>query len=263
MKRVLCCLTTSVLIASACASPYQEPFSAEPIVLGESYEMGVNRLIILFDASGSIHSRREFPAEKAWVESFVQGMPDGRYEAALRSFGGDERRGSAPATFNRERLAATARGLRVIGEGTPLDIVLRELSVQLSGSIGDTAVLLVSDGVPNAPLYDGPAEPVLEAARSVIESANGEVCYHTVLAGNEWEGRPLLKSIAALTPCGSYRSSSSISNPVALASFEQQVLLTAAAPPPPLPSVAAPPPDLIIAAPADFDHDGILDANDG
>ena len=63
------------LLAGACAtSPtYQQPFAAEPIAIGSGEQLALDRLIVIFDASGSLHAKREFPSEKAWVESFAAG----------------------------------------------------------------------------------------------------------------------------------------------------------------------------------------------
>jgi OOP family OmpA-OmpF porin len=253
IHRALSFLIVATLAAAGCSTstPYQQPFAAQPVVLGAGEELAVDRLIVLFDASGSIHPKKVFPGEKAWVESFVQGMPDGQYESTIRSFGGDDRRGAQLAPFNREGMAAGANGLELIGEDSPLDAVLLELADQLEDAGGRTAVVVVTDGIPNQPAYGGPAEPTLAAGRKLIEKSKGSVCYHTVLAGDEPGGRALLEALSALTDCGSFRLSSSVSDGASLASFERDVFVTAAAAP-----------VVVAAAPGDADGDGVLDAAD-
>lgn len=238
-------------IGCATSSPYQAPFAAEPIEIGRGEELAVDRAILVFDASGSIDARNEFPSEKAWVESFVQGMPEGDYQASIRSFGGEQRRGTPLSSFDRGQLASTAHGLEYIGKDTPLDGVLLEVADQVEGATGRTAVVVVTDGVPNDPVYGGPPEPVLEAARTIVEKSNGPVCFHTVLAGDDPDqGRALLESLASVTDCGSFRYSNTLTGPTRLAAFERDVFVTEA-----LPAVAAP-------RPADADRDGVVDASD-
>jgi len=240
------------LAGCALWAPYQEPYAVEPIEVSEGEEVAVDRLIVLFDASGSIDARSEFPSEKAWVESFVQGMPEGDYAATIRSFGGDRRRGPGLSPFVRQQLAESAHELRAIGDDSPLDAALREIGDEIAGTAGRTAVVVVSDGRPNPPRWGEPAQPALAAARSVAEQTDGTVCFHTVLAGDDDAGRPLLESIAGITPCGSFRASTTLAERGELVAFERSVFVTERAP---LPAVAAP-------APPDLDGDGVRNAAD-
>jgi OOP family OmpA-OmpF porin len=112
-------------------------------------------------------------------------------------------------------------------------------------------VVVVTDGVPNEPVYGGPAEPVLEAARTIVAKSDGPVCFHTVLAGDDVDqGRALLESLASVTDCGSFRYSNTLTDSTSLAAFERSVFVTEAPP-----AVAAP-------RPADADRDGVVDASD-
>jgi OOP family OmpA-OmpF porin len=249
IQRSAIALVVTALANAGCAmlTPYQEPVPAQPIVVGEGQTLAVDRLIVLFDASGSIHYRKEFPNEKAWVETFVQGMPDGPYEATIRSFGGDRRSGGALAPFDREQLAAAAHDLEYIGEDTPLDAVLLELAEQLQTAEGTTAIVIVTDGLANPQVYGGPADPALVASRTLVNINPGTVCYHTVLAGDDTGGAALLRSIAAVTPCGSFQASNGFSDATRIARFERSVFVATAAVPPP-----------VAAAPIDRDRDGII-----
>jgi len=252
-SRILGFIAIAALVSGGCATstPYQEPFAAEPLAVDRDTDVQVDRLVIVFDASGSIDPKTVFPGEKAWVESFVQGMPDGQFEARILSYGGSKRRGSRLSPFDRSRLAADAKDLEFIGRDSPLDAVLHELASEIEGVAGESAVIVVTDGVPNSAPYGGPAEPALEAARAVVTKNGGTVCYHTVLAGDDEAGRALLEAIAALTPCGSYRASSSISDAASLGAFERDVFLAGGAP-------SRPP----AAAAVDSDGDGVADATD-
>jgi OOP family OmpA-OmpF porin len=250
-RRILGFIAIAALLTGGCATStsYQEPFAVEPLAVDRDTDVQIDRLVILFDASGSIDPKTVFPGEKAWVESFVQGMPDGQFEARILSYGGSKRGGSPLSPFDRSQLAADAKSLEFIGRDSPLDAVLHELAAEIEGVAGRSAVIVVTDGVPNSAPYGGPAEPALEAARAVVTKNGGTVCYHTVLAGDDEAGRALLEAIAALTPCGSYRSSSSISDAGSMWAFERDVFLAGGSP-------VRPP------AAADSDGDGVADAMD-
>lgn len=251
VRMTLCGLVAVSLLAMACATstPYQDPLPAQPLAIGTSEAIAVDRVVVLFDASGSIHPKNTFPGGKAWVETFVQGMPEGDYQASIRSFGGDTRRGGPLTAFDREQLALTAHGLRYIGEGSPLEAVLLEVATDIEGAGGRTAVVFVTDGVPDDPPWGSPPEPVLDAGRAVIQKSGGEVCFHTVLAGDDPAGERLLQSLSKLTDCGSYRVASALGDSAGLQSFERDLFIGAA------PVVAA-------VAPGDSDGDGVLDAAD-
>lgn len=247
-------LALASLIATGCATstPYQTPIPNQPVTVGAGEEIAVDRVVVLFDASGSIDAKDTFPGEKAWVESFVQGMPEGAYDVSISSFGGDSRRGEGLTPFDRQQLATSANGIKYIGKDSPLDEVLNETAASVEGAGGRTAVVLVTDGVPNDPRWGGPDEPVLDAGRNVIAKSGGQVCFHTVLAGDDPAGQPLLKSLSELTECGSYRASSSLDGAAGLESFERDLFI----------ATAAEPVVVVAAMPSDADGDGVTDAAD-
>lgn len=257
-RLTLCSLAAASLLATACATstPYQEPLPAEPLAIGDGEAVALDRVLVLFDASGSIHPKKTFPGGKAWVETFVQAMPEGEYDASVRSFGGDIRRGGRLTAFDREQLAGTAHGIRYIGDGSPLDAVLLEVASQIEGAGGSSAVVLVTDGVPDAPPWGAPPEPVLDAGRAVVEKSGGEVCFHTVLAGEDPAGKQLLQSLAKLTDCGSYRTAGTLGDAAGLQSFERDVFVGAAPVTAVVPVAAAVPTD------GDSDGDGVSDSAD-
>jgi len=66
--------------------------------------------------------------------------------------------------------------------------------------------------------------------------------------GNDPAGTVFLQALAGVTPCGSYRTLTSVSDPASLTQFERQVFLGAAAP--------------RVAGPGDADGDGVTDDRD-
>ena len=71
-------------MAFACAKPpYQQPFQATRVAPDSGSSLQVDQVVVILDTSGSIDPQTTFPAQKAWAESFVAGMPEGSYEAEI------------------------------------------------------------------------------------------------------------------------------------------------------------------------------------
>lgn len=238
-------------LANGCATraPYQTPIPMQPVQIGSDEVLSTDRVILIFDASGSINAREAFPADKAWVESFVQAMPDGQFEAELLAFGGSSRRQTGPSPFDRTELAAGAHSLKPIGEGSPFDDVFEEVGEQVKGKGGRTAIVFLSDGEPDRAKWGDPENPTLAAAKSAAEGSSGLVCFHTVLSGDSPEGRALMQSITTLTECGTFRTSADLNSAAGIEAFERAVFLSAK----PKPKVMAP---------MDSDGDGVVDSAD-
>jgi len=240
--------------AVACTTnpPYQTPFEATRVT-SSGGQLAVYQVIVLFDSSGSIDPQTQFPSQKATLEAFVAGMPDGSYDADIVAFGGVTRDDVGLGDFDRTQLAATARNLDYIGEDTPLEAVLNETADKLAGRKGTAAVVIVSDGLPTIRGTGRPPEPTVEAAQEIVKRHDGPVCFHTVQVGSYDAGAALLQQISGLTDCGSFRNASEIEDTAPLYAFEREIFLGGA-----LPAVAAAPP----AGAGDADGDGVLDASD-
>ncbi len=92
----------------------------------------VQNSVLIVDASGSTDRTGEFPQEKAIVQSFVEGMPPGRYQSAMRVLGGREEDQLHLETFDRYELRHRAQKLRWTGRETPLASLLVEYTTTLS-----------------------------------------------------------------------------------------------------------------------------------
>ncbi len=240
------------LFAVGCATraPYQTPIPMQPIKVGSDEQIAIDRVILVFDSSGSINAREIFPADKAWVESFVAAMPDGQFETELAAFGGAKRRGKGPSKFDRAELAAVANEIKPMGGGSPFPDVLAGGERQLKGKRGRTAIVFVSDGIPDRAKWGDPANPTVAAAKDLAEGSQGQVCFHTVLSGADPAGAALLKEITTVTECGTFRTSADLSTAAGIEAFERAVFLSAK------PKVQ------MAAGPGDEDGDGVLDPND-
>ena len=239
------------LLASACSSPptVTTAFDATQLSPRANERIEIDRAFLLVDVSGSIDRRSKFPDTKALVEAFVQGMPEGRYATGVIGFGGDQRDSLRLAPFSRSAVAGKVSSVSHLGEDTPLPSVLDEVRAQVARTSGHTAVVLFTDGLPTVASREQPAEPTLAAARQLLRSQSGRLCFHTVQVGDDPEGAALLRQLAELTPCGSMRSATSVQNGSDLLIAQRQIFLGAS-----LPGVAA--------APRDADRDGIADDRD-
>lgn len=207
--------------------------------------------VIVFDASGSIDRKLDFPDSKAVLQSYLAGMPPGTYRVALRVLGGREDAQLELQALDRFELVRHAEELSWTGRETPLAAVLSEYLEPFADRHGRAAVVVFSDGVPTRHgRYVGPEE-TLEAARRLMAKRPGELCYHTVQVGADPRGQALLTSLAALSDCGSYRVLDDIDGAEALYAFQQQIYN---GPPPPAPKRAR--------AVTDLDHDGVDDRFD-
>lgn len=247
----------AIAILGGCATapiPYKAPVKVTP----PSGRVAVSQAVTLLDASGS--QEDTFADGKATLESLVAAMPDGRYEAGQLHFGGNRREETGIAAFDRSKLANAANQAQFLRGTTPIYSVLeREVDAAVGGGSGKAAVVLITDGL--ATDYagrSGVTERTVDAARAVAAGRNGSVCFHTVQTGNSPEGTALLRSLAGVTSCGSYRTAASLGSASALQQFSRDVYLGGAAPAP----KPAPRPTPVANKQVDSDGDGVFDMSD-
>ena len=226
------------VFALGCGVRYQTPLSASPVGPGANEKVGVDHAVLILDSSGSLDREELFPAEKATFEAFVGAMPSGSYGTRIIVFGGDNRQKFVQKSFDRAGLKQQARYAHYFAQGTPIDTILGEVQEALEGARGRLAIALFSDGL-QTPAHGGDVdiETVLAAATNLIDAHQGTTCIHTVQAGDDPAGSDMLRRLAALTDCGSYRSARSLGNVASVQSFERAVFMVAV----PLPPVAAAP----------------------
>src|SRR5258707_992014 len=103
---ILSCVTVV-----ACATPVVKPVDVQPVAPGRGESVVADQSILIVDTSGSISRTKQFPNEKALVQSLVSAMPAGKYEAGAIDFGGVKRKVEPLAAFDRPALASYAGGL--------------------------------------------------------------------------------------------------------------------------------------------------------
>ncbi len=246
-------LLVPALLGFACAQPpYKPPFTSVVVRPGPEEAVIVENVVVIVDASGSIDRELLFPREKAVLEAFVAGMPPGTYNAGTYILGGRPDDHLPPEPFDRWDLAEHAHGLSHTSRETPLARILRGLPGTIVDAGGRSAIVIVNDGVPTRyGRYIGGGE-TLAVARRLIEQASGEICLHTVRLGADERGPELLRALADLTPCGSYRELPEIESARPLAAFQREIFIG------PKPAPEAP----RVRAMTDLDQDGVDDRFD-
>ena len=235
----------------ACAKPlpYQEPVAVTP----PSGTVAITQAVTILDASGS--KETGFPGSKATLESLVAAMPGGSYEASQLSFGGGQRETAGGGSFDRATLAAAAKGATFLQGSTPLYSVLdNEVTDAIGAGDGRAAVVIISDGLATDYAGRDDAGRAIASAKALAENRAGEVCFHTVQAGNDPAGATALRSIADVTSCGSFTTTTALGSSAALQQFSRAVYLGNEPAPAPVVNVAAAPPDT--------DRDGVIDPRD-
>jgi OOP family OmpA-OmpF porin len=248
MRRTVSAVTgVSCLLALACATPTVKPVDVQPVTCSAGEHLAVDHSITIVDTSGSISRREEFPSEKALVQSLVSSMPAGKYDAGAISFGGVKREVHETASFDRAGMAAYAKDLTYLSEGTPLDQALLEAGAELKGKGDNAAITVVSDGKPTDVVgREVPEQKVLDAAQAAAKGYNGKVCIHTVQVGSDAAGAAFLQKLSKVTGCGSHRAASSLSTAAAIQTFQRGVYCAAAP----------------VARDGDDDEDGVLNSKD-
>ncbi len=187
-------------------------------VPGEGEHVGVQDVMVVLDASGSMWPGTSFAYGKALTESMVRGFPDGSYGAGLLSFGGEwqfEWTDYPMTPLNRVALEAAAAETRFLAGSTPLEEALDYAGTRYLNPNRARALIIVSDGK---------ADRDAVLAKCVALSYGPvPLCIHTVQVGDDAEGGRLLSDMANLTPCGSFRHGDAIATDTGMDAFVREV----------------------------------------
>lgn len=240
-------LSLVALVAVACSTtlPREEALAVSPVRFGGEELRKVSNLFVVTDASGTMWNEKNFPTAKALSTSFIRALPDANARSSSRdynvgyiAFGGDDRVSVPLQRFDRQALLAASEKANVMGsiDGTggmsPIHSVIDEIAAQLDGKVGDTAVVIFTDG-----LADDPARAIASAT-ALGEGYRGKVCFRGVQVGSDPAGADFLLQLAGATSCGSSQNAADISSTSEFSRYAKNVVVGNA----PLPSVAAAPP---------------------
>jgi OOP family OmpA-OmpF porin len=204
------------IFAAGCTAktlPSQQVRAVTPVQFSANEWRIPSQAVVIADASGTTYMAETFPYVKALTQSFVKAMPEGTtrakvsggYDATLIGFGGKDRIVSPLAPFNRSALASKADSLRILGDlhgyggETPFRNVFAEVQEAIKATTGVAAVVIFSDGMADV------ESEAMDAAKALVESHSGNVCFHTVHVGDDAVGARFLEAVSALTSCGSAR----------------------------------------------------------
>ena len=184
----------------------------------EGEHVGLQDVMVIVDASGSMWPGSSFAYAKALTESMVQAFPEGNYGAGLLSYGGEwqfEWIDFPMKPLDRDGLEGAASDMRFLAGSTPLEESLSYVGAKYLRNTRARALIIVSDGK---------ADRDAVLARCV-ELSYGPVplCIHTIQVGDDAEGGHLLADMANLTPCGSYRHGDAIATDTGMDAFIREV----------------------------------------
>ncbi len=222
-------------------APPRDPIAVDPLQLSGNEARVVDQVLVVTDASGSMKDSRSFSEAKALTQEFISALPEANvrsknaatYSAGAIAFGGDDRKTTPLATFDRGALASDAENLHLLGvphPRTPLNDVLAEAHATLDGQ-GPAALVLFSDGQPDS------EATAMQAGRELVASIPAGICIHTVHTAAGGEGKAFLTGLSQLTSCGSVRTAADLQSASNLNGFSRDVLVAAI--PGTLPAVGA------------------------
>ncbi|MCF8075302.1 MAG: OmpA family protein [Desulfotignum sp.] len=204
------------------------PFSAD------EYVSSIDNFVIILDASSSMDKpymeNKKFDMATQIVSRINRTLPELGQNGALRSFG------HSPAVsdkntvlfYGMEEYATFALGenLKKISEPGGTSALHTALTAsgqeELASVYGKTAVIIISDGQPEASLES----PItLKAAQALKDQHGSELCYYPVLVGDDEKGAVLMDDIARIGECGFVSNADNLLTNAGMAGFVQDVFL--------------------------------------
>lgn len=243
----------SVGLLMSCASMQPEPKKMEPAFVPQQiqstcYEQKTDNFLVLLDASGSMgekyNGQTKFKTAEQIVSRMNQTIPGAmNLNAAVITFGAgfssDVTGTYGPGAYSKEGLES-ALGKANYGGYTPIGNAFSAGGVDKTSMSGISAVILVSDGKQNVGM------DASKAAQEVKNRFGDNVCFYTVLVGDDPAGKELMDEIARVGQCGFSTTADTVYSSEGMAGFVGAAFCGGE-------------PPVVVAAIADSDGDGILD----
>lgn len=226
------------------APPAFKPVDLNPMVRSGQYLQKVNNFLVILDASGSMKGA-EFDTATEVIRRMNLTIPEIKLKSGLRSFGfvlGEQTYMLyGMADHDKAKFNAAMPGFA--GEGlSPLADSIATAGSDLKGTVGKSALIVVSDGDPSIDpsiLTQGSSP---QAAAAIKKQYGDRLCIYTVHVGNNAVGKEIMDKIAKAGVCGSAVRAGEIMTPEGMANFVERVFLEKAPPPPPPPPAPKPVP---------------------
>ena len=239
------CATQQVMQSPGSAS--FKPVDLNLVVRSGQYIQKVNNFLVILDASGTMKGA-EFDMASEAVRRMLLTIPDFRLKSGLRSFGfslGDQTYMLyGMADHDKSKFSAAMPAFA--GQGSsPLGDSIIAAGLDLRGTTGQCALIVVSDGIPT---IEPSALLGPKAAQTVKKEYGSRLCIYTIHVGNNADGKEIMDGIAKAGECGFAVRVGEIMSPEGMAHFVEKVFLEKASPPPspppsaPKPEPAPPPP---------------------
>ena len=240
-----------MLAACATAPPMTtEPFQAAQLD-SSAFVSSVDTFVILMDASSSMAEKYQDAHKITLAKKVVSGinatLPPIDAKAALVAFGSGECLEKqhalalfGPAPFSQSEMAAGLDSLKCVGGTSPMYDGTELAGQKLQESLGQTALVVVSDG------EDINKDAVMQSVQALKDAMGDRLCIYTVQVGDDAKGTQLMQGIAEVGGCGFAVNADEITDPNAMADFVTKVFL-------------APAPAPVAVTPLDSDGDGVPD----
>ena len=203
-------------------------FQAQPLVK-EMWKKKVDSLIFVLDASSSMaesaNGVEKFVVGRDVVAHFNETMPDLAIRVALRSFGHSlsySFESTVPVygltDYSRQGLADALASIVPAGGPSPMAESFKAAGADLRATQGKIAMVVVSDG-------KDMDKGALRAATALSAEYGDRLCIHTVLVGDDEDGRALLNAVSSAAGCGQAVAATDLATGPAMADFVATVLL--------------------------------------
>ena len=223
----------AALLVSGCST--MPPFSTQPAFSPQNIDMDpykarVENVVVVLDASESMriayNGSTRFEAAKALVSRMNQTLPSLNLNAGLRTFGHSRSVSSEKTALIYGMASYTRTGLQdgldkvTKADGSsPIESAIDGVIKDLSGTSGNAAVIIVSDG---EAMGNGP----VKAAMRLKEEYGSRVCIYTIAVGSTPREKVLMNELAQVGECGFSTDAEKVATSAGMAAFVEDVFLT-------------------------------------
>ncbi|UOA08115.1 OmpA family protein [Methylobacter sp. S3L5C] len=251
MQKILKTATfVAALILSGCASqPVStfETFQAQDLnglLSSGQYVQKADNFFVINDSSSSMAdeylgagypaqpSPTKFSVEKEILNRINHTIPDLKLTSSIRSFGfgdclswGFTQLNQAPASYSKPVFGSGIDALTCASGGSPIASGIEGTTEDLSTTVGNIAVLILSDG------HDLDSDGVNEL-QTLKQKYGDRLCVYSVWVGNQEEqsGITLLNQLANISGCGFGTTADRISSSGNMANFVKSIFLKTGTP---------------------------------
>jgi OmpA-OmpF porin, OOP family len=227
---------------------------------GGQYTQKVDNFQFILDASATMgqSDKRNLTTGKNVIGSINQSLPtDLAFNGGLRTFGQYTPKVNnstdlvyGMTRYTRDGLRTGLDSVTYAGGNSPLPRALKATGDDLRGAQGDSAVIIVSDGLEVSLMNGAP-----EAAAKLNAEAGNKLCIYTVAVGGDPVGEKYLEDVVKAGGCGLSVTAASLTAPGQLESFVNRVFLEQK-------KMTVAPVAVAVPRDGDGDGDGVMDSRD-